>query len=75
MHTATKGTDAVLARFGGWLNGLVVGAGLGVQAHLDARARMDRLAALNRSPDGELDRLGIDRDQIARHVFTDVWTA
>ncbi|GAB5377236.1 MAG: hypothetical protein AcusKO_36980 [Acuticoccus sp.] len=75
MHTATKGTDTVLARLNGWLNGLAVGAGLGVQAHLDARARMDRLATLNRSPDGELDRLGIARNEIARHVFTDVWTA
>ncbi|MDQ2092006.1 hypothetical protein [Marimonas arenosa] len=45
----------------------------GMNAYADARSRRDRIAALEAKSDAELARLGLKRDQIAYHVFRDMF--
>lgn len=45
----------------------------GMTAYADARSRRDRIEALEAKSDAELARLGIRRDEIAYHVFRDLF--
>lgn len=45
----------------------------GIDSYAEARSRRDRIEALQAKSDEELARLGIRRDQIAYHVFRDLF--
>lgn len=45
----------------------------GLNAQANVSARRDRIEALEAKSDDELARLGIQRDQIAYHVFKDLF--
>ena len=45
----------------------------GFSAYVDARSRRDRIEALQAKSDADLARIGIRRDQIAYHVFRDLF--
>ncbi len=45
----------------------------GMTAYADARSRRDRIEALEAKSDAELAKLGIKREDIAYHVFRDLY--
>ncbi len=49
------------------------GVAEGFAAFAMARSRMHEIERLNAKSDEELARIGLERDQIARHVFRDLF--
>lgn len=47
-------------------------AGQGFNAYIEKRARMAEMARLDAKSDEELSRMGLQRDDIPRHVFRDL---
>jgi len=47
----------------------------GIEAHSTAMSRRDKIEALEAKSDAELAKMGIRRDQIAYHVFSDLFYA
>ena len=47
----------------------------GINAQARVQSRRDQIEALEAKSDAELDRMGIRRDQIAYHVFKDLFYA
>ncbi|TMV63132.1 hypothetical protein FGG78_34575 [Thioclava sp. BHET1] len=47
--------------------------GMGVNAYLERRERMDRIRRLSAKSDAELAEMGLTRDRIPAHVFRDLF--
>ncbi|MDJ0827121.1 MAG: DUF1127 domain-containing protein [Rhodobacter sp.] len=69
FHSETYGTHSgLLARVGAWFAGL----GRAVFVARAAEARVTEMERLTAMSDAELAKLGLRREDIARHVFRDI---
>jgi hypothetical protein len=65
-------TGAVFAQVRDGFGRALHGIGAGFEAFLTARSRMHQIERLNAKSDEQLARMGLRREDIARHVFRDI---
>lgn len=72
MATFTTDVAAHAQHTGFWAR---IGKALmrGLEAHAHRASRRDAIEALERKSDAELARMGLRREDIARHVFRDLY--
>ena len=55
------------------MSGFLDGVTRGLTAYADRQSRMEQFRALSAKSDEELALMGIKREQIARHVYRDIF--
>ena len=68
QHLRSTAQNGLWARF-------IAALERGINAQARVQSRRDQIEALEAKSDAELDRMGIRRDQIAYHVFKDLFYA
>lgn len=74
MANITTNISAEAPQRGLWTR-FIAALARGINAQARVQARRDQIEALEAKSDAELDRMGIRRDQIAYHVFKDLFYA
>lgn len=55
------------------MSGFLDGVTRGLTAYTERQSRMEQFRALSAKSDDELTAMGLRRDQIARHVYRDIF--
>ncbi|GGO56675.1 hypothetical protein SAMN05444398_105185 [Roseovarius pacificus] len=73
MATLTTNISEAPAALRNWLASIGTALQCGLEAHMNAASRRDKIEALEAKSDEELAQMGLTRDQIIHYVYRDLF--